>query len=69
MTFSGTATASSAMVTSTGTALVTGISSYSMPVTVTAGLEKLPKSGSAPRMTQNAMLVGAVAVVGGVLLI
>lgn len=70
------------MVTSTGTDTVTDISSYIMPVTVTAGLEKLSASstsvsasstsvstGGIPRITQNPVLVGAAAVAGGILLI
>lgn len=61
------------MVTSTGVATVTGIDSYSMAVTVTAGLDKLDATGTAatggmPRITQNAVLAGAAAMVGGVLL-
>lgn len=66
------------MATSTGVATVTGIDSYSMAVTVTAGLEKLDATGTVasgtavatggmPRMTQNAVLAGAAAMVGGVL--
>lgn len=70
------------MATSTGVTTVTGIDSYSMAVTVTAGLEKLDATGTAaagtaatgtvatggmPRMTQNAVLAGAAAMVGGVL--
>lgn len=58
--------------TSVGTATVTGIDSYTMPVTVTAGLDKLEataaSTGGMPRITQNAVLAGAAAVVGGVLL-
>lgn len=66
----------SSMVTTSGTAVVTGISSYSLPVTVTAGLEKLSGNGSStatstggvPRMTQNAVLAGAAMMVGGAML-
>lgn len=72
----GTAVAASSQVTSTGSTVVTGISSYALPVTVTAGLEKLSSAanstsvatGGVPRATQNAVLMGAAAMVGGVLL-
>lgn len=74
MTISNSAYVSS-MVTTSGTAVVTDISSYSLPVTVTAGLEKLSDGASAtatstggvPRMTQNAVLAGAAMMVGGVM--
>lgn len=60
------------MVTSTGTATITGIDSYTMPITVTAGLDKLEatavSTGGMPRITQNAVLAGAAVMVGGVLL-
>lgn len=70
----GTAVAASSQVTSTGSTVVTDISSYSLPITVTAGLEKLSNStsvvtGGVPRATQNAVLMGAAAMVGGALLI
>lgn len=68
--------AASSQVTSTGSTVVTGISSYTLPVTVTAGLEKLSAAnstsvatGGGPRATQNAVLMGAAAMVGGALLI
>lgn len=76
---SGTSVAASSQVTSTGTTVITDISTYSMPVTVTAGLEKLAAAtetasatssiatGGVPRPTQNAFLMGAAAVVGGAL--
>lgn len=71
----GTAVAASSQVTSTGTTVVTNISSYTLPVTVTAGLEKLSganstsvATGGVPRATQNAVLMGAAAMVGGALL-
>lgn len=74
MTISNSAYVSS-MVTTSGTAVVTDISSYSLPVTVTAGLEKLTNgtsatatsTGGVPRMTQNAVLAGAAMMVGGVM--
>lgn len=70
----------SSMVTTSGTAVVTDISSYSLAVTVTAGLEKLSDGGSSsgatatstggvPRMTQNAFLAGAAMMVGGAMFI
>lgn len=72
MTISNSAYVSS-MVTTSGTAVVTDIASYSLPVTVTAGLEKLSNgtsgtatsTGGVPRMTQNAVLAGAAMMVGG----
>lgn len=82
--------AASSQVTSTGTTVLTDLSSYSLAVTVTAGLEKLASAtgtatgtatgkaaGTAAsstltagvtRQTQNAVLMGAAAVVGGTLL-
>lgn len=71
----GTAVAASSQVTSTGTTVVPDISSYTLPVTVTAGLEKLSAAnsttatGGVPRATQNAVLMGAAAMVGGALLL
>lgn len=68
----GTLTESST-VTSSGSAVVTDLSSYTMPVTVTAGLDKLTSNTTStagvPRNTQNAMLAGAAAIIGGALLI
>lgn len=84
LTITGTAVAASSQVTSTGSTVITDLSSYSLPVTVTAGLEKLAAAtetasasasasssvvtGGVPRPTQNAILMGAAAVVGGALL-
>lgn len=79
LTISNSAYASS-MVTTSGSAVVTDISSYSLPVTVTAGLEKLSGNGASssatatstggvPRKTRNAVLAGAAMMVGGAMLI
>ncbi|POS76411.1 hypothetical protein DHEL01_v205198 [Diaporthe helianthi] len=72
------------MATMTGTGTMADISSQTMPVTVTAGLEKLtpratatsasqPSSGvvtaGMPRMTQNAVLAGAAALFGGAMML
>lgn len=75
MAITGTAVAASE-VTSTGTTVVTDLNSHTLDVTVTAGLEKLAAAtatskskGAAPRATQNAVLMGAAAMVGGALLL
>lgn len=75
LTISNSATVSS-MVTTSGTGVITGISSYGLPVTVTAGLEKLvanatsagttaTSTGGVPRKTQDAVLAGAAVMLGG----
>lgn len=75
ITITGTKVVASSQVTSTGSTVITNLSTYAVPVTVTAGLEKLSAAnstsatGGVPRATQNAMLMGAAAMVGGVLLI
>lgn len=64
---------SSSTVKSSGTAVITNLSSYTFPVTVTAGLEKLSANGTAvstggvPKITQNAVLAGAAMLAGGVM--
>ncbi|KAI3399646.1 hypothetical protein diail_5994 [Diaporthe ilicicola] len=80
---SDTATAYS-MATSTGTGTVADISSSTMPVTVTAGLEKLAATAAGtstsqpsssvvtagmPKMTQNVVLAGAAAMFGGAMVL
>ncbi|KAJ0114518.1 hypothetical protein J7T55_004761 [Diaporthe amygdali] len=83
LTISNTATAYS-MVTTTGTGTMADISSHTMPVTITAGLEKLTTTTAAtatsqpsssvvtagmPRMTQNAVLAGAAMMLGGAMVL
>lgn len=72
------------MATMTGTGTMADISSQTMPVTVTAGLEKLTATATAistsqassslatagvPRMTQNAVLAGAAVMLGGAMML
>jgi hypothetical protein len=72
------------MATMTGTGTMADISSQTMPVTVTAGLEKLTATATAtstsqasssvvtagvPRMTQNAVLAGAAVMFGGAMIL
>lgn len=71
------------MATETGTGTMADISEKTMPVTVTAGLDKLTATATAtatsqpsssvvtagvPRMTQNAVLAGAAAMFGGAMI-
>ncbi|KAK4100280.1 hypothetical protein N658DRAFT_106065 [Parathielavia hyrcaniae] len=60
--------------TSTTVDTLSDYSSFFIPVTVTAGLERLsatttPSTGGMPQITQNAVLAGAAALVGGAMLL
>lgn len=72
------------MATETGTGTMADISAQTMPVTITAGLEKLTATATAtatsqpsssvatagvPRMTQNAVLAGAAVMFGGAMIL
>jgi hypothetical protein len=61
--------------TSSATEPLTGYKDFLMPVTITGGLEKLAaatasttSTGGVPRITQNALVLGAAALVGGAML-
>lgn len=71
------------MATELGTGTMADISEQTMPVTVTAGLDKLTATATAtatsqpsssvvtagvPKMTQNAVLAGAAAMFGGAMI-